>query len=149
MARESSAANFRTPEDGEADIALGTHELKKGDHTIGFRATKNAEQVGPLGVEILRLLKLPPEAGRIERTHHEAHFIRLGIGRAVYAYRLAFDTLPDSLEMLVEKGFMSERYLRDENKLPLRCRREGDRIVVESSGKDHWKHSWMGLDARR
>jgi hypothetical protein len=142
-------ANFRTPEDGEADVALGTHELKKGDHTIAFRATKNAGQVGSLGVEILRLLKLPPEAKRTERTHHEAHFIRLGIGRAIYAYRLAFDMLPDSLETLVEKGFMSERYLRDENNLPLKAWREGDTIVVESPGKDHWKHSWMGLDPRR
>jgi hypothetical protein len=97
----------------------------------------------------LRLLKLPPEAKRAERTHHEAHFIRLGIGRAIYAYRLAFDMLPDSLETLVEKGFMSERYLRDEENQPLKSWREGDTIVVESPGKDHWKHSWMGLDPRR
>jgi len=142
-------ANFRTPEDGEADVVLGTHEFKKGDHTIVFRATKNAGQVGSLGVEILRLLKLPPEAKRTERTHHEAHFIRLGIGRAIYAYRLAFDTLPDSLETLVEKGFMSDRYLRDEENQPLKSWREGNTIVVESPGKDHWKHSWMGLDPRR
>ena len=95
--RKVLTADFRAPEPAEADLALGTHELKKGKHTIAFRAPENAEQVGPLGVEILRLLKLPREAKRIERTHHEAHFIRLGIGRALYAYRLAFDTLPDSL----------------------------------------------------
>jgi hypothetical protein len=130
-------------------LALGTHELKKGNHTLAFRATKNADQAGSLGVEVLRLLKLPPEAKRTERTHHEAHFIRLGIGRALYAYRLAFDTLPDSLETLVEKGFMSARYLRDENNLQLKCWRDGDAMVVESPGKDHWRHSWKGLDPRR
>ena len=143
------AAEFRATEAVEADIALGTHELKKGDHTIAFRATENAEQVGPLAVEVLRLLKLPDEAKRTERTHHEAHFIRLGIGRALYAYRLAFDTLPDSLEMLVEKGFMSPRYLKDENNLPLKAWREDEAMVVESPGKDHWRHSWQGLDPRR
>jgi hypothetical protein len=142
-------ADFRSPEDDETDLLLGTHELKKGGHALAFRATENAEQVGSLGVEILRLLKLPPEAKRTERTHHEAHFIRLGIGRAVYAYRLAFDTLPESLETLVEKGFMPARYLRDENNLPLKSWREGDAVVVESPGKDHWKHSWKGLDPRR
>jgi len=142
-------ADFRASEENEMDLPLGTHELKKGNHTIAFRATDNPGQVGALGVEVLRLLKLPPEAGRTERTHHEAHFIRLGIGRAVYAYRLAFDALPESLESLVEKGFMPDRYLRDENNLPLKSWREGDAIVVESPGKDHWRHSWQGLDARR
>jgi len=147
--RKVLTADFRAPEDAEADLALGAHELKKGDHTIAFRASENAGQVGSLAVEILRLLKLPPEARRTERTHHEAHFVRLGIGRALYAYRLAFDTLPDSLETLVDKGFMPARYLRDENNLPLKAWREGDAMVVESPGKDHWKHSWKGLDARR
>jgi hypothetical protein len=142
-------ADFRAPEDNEMDLVLGTHEFKKGNHTIAFRAITDTKQVGPLGVEILRLLKLPPEAKRTERTHHEAHFVRLGIGRAVYAYRLAFDELPESLETLVEKGFMPARYLRDENNLPLKSWREGDSIVVESPGQDHWRHSWKGLDARR
>ena len=147
--KEVLTADFRSPEDGETDLSLGTHELANGNHTIAFRATANARQVGPLGVEILRLLRLPPQAGRSERTHHEAHFIRLGIGRAVYAYRLAFDALPDSLETLVEKGFMPARYLRDENGLPLKSWHDADAVFVESPGKDHWKHSWMGLDARR
>lgn len=141
--------DFRTPETAEADVALGTHELDKGDHKISFRATDDSEKVGILGVEILRLLKLPPEAKRTKRTHHEAHFIRLGIGRALYAYRLAFDTLPDSLQTLVEEGFMPARYLRDENNLPLKAWREGDTMVVESPGEDHWRHSWKGLDPRR
>ena len=127
---------------------MGTHQLKQGPHTLGFRASDSAEQAGLLSVEVLRVLKLPPEAKRTQRTHHEAHFIRLGIGRAVYAHRLAFDTLPDSLQMLVDKGLMPPRYLCDENNLPLKsC--EGDAIVVESSGQDAWKHSWQGLDARR
>ncbi len=142
-------ADFRTPEDTEADLRLGTHELGKGNHKISFRASEHAEHIGLLGVEVLRLLKLPPATERTEKTHHEAHFIRLGIGRAIYAYRLAFDALPDSLEMLVEKGFMPARYLRDENNLPLKCWREGDTMYVESPGKDHWKHSWKGLDPRR
>ena len=147
--RKALTADFRASEESEMDLALGTHELAKGSHTIAFRATKNTERVGALGVEVLRLLKLPPEAARAERTHHEAHFVRLGIGRALYAYRLAFDTLPDSLETLVDKGFMPARYLRDENNLPLKAWREGDAMVVESPGKDHWRHSWKGLDARR
>ena len=147
--RKALTADFRASEESEMDLALGTHELAKGSHTIAFRATKNTERVGALGVEVLRLLKLPPEAARAERTHHEAHFVRLGIGRALYAYRLAFDTLPDSLETLVDKGFMPARYLRDENNLPLKAWREGDAMIVESPGKDHWRHSWKGLDARR
>lgn len=142
-------ADFRTSEESEMDLVLGTHELTKGRHAIRFRAVDDAGRVGPLGVEVLRFLKLPPEAQREEKTHHEAHFIRLGIGRALYAYRLAYDELPDSLETLVEKGFMLARYLRDENNLPLKAWREGDAMVVESPGKDHWKHSWQGLDARR
>jgi hypothetical protein len=142
-------ADFRASEEGELDLVLGERELSKGSHLITFAAGEDFSKVGPLGVEVLRFLKLPPEADRTEKTHHEAHFIRLGIGRALYAYRLAFDTLPDSLETLVEKGFMTERYLRDENNLPLKAWREGDAMVVESPGKDHWKHSWQGLDARR
>jgi hypothetical protein len=142
-------ADFRASEEGELDLVLGTHELSKGSHTIRFRAAGDTGKVGPLGVEVLRFLKLPPEAERTEKTHHEAHFIRLGIGRALYAHRLAFDTLPGSLETLVEKGFMTQRYLRDENNLPLKAWREGDAMVVESPGKDHWKRSWQGLDARR
>jgi hypothetical protein len=142
-------ADFRASEEGELDLVLGTRELSKGSHLISFAAGDDAMRVGPLGVEVLRFLKLPPEAERTEKTHHEAHFIRLGIGRALYAYRLAFDALPDSLETLVEKGFMTDRYLRDENNLPLKAWREGDTMVVESPGKDHWKHSWQGFDARR
>ncbi|MEN6429179.1 MAG: DUF2961 domain-containing protein [Phycisphaerales bacterium] len=147
--RKVLAADFRASEESEIDLVLGIHELNQGSHTILFRASGDAGRVGPLGVEVLCLLKLPPEVQRIEKTHHEAHFIRLGIGRAIYAYRLAFDALPDSLETLVEKGFMPERYLRDENNLPLKAWREGDSVFVESPGKDHWKHSWKGLDARR
>ena len=100
-------------------------------------------------MELLRLLALPPEADRTVRTHHEAHFIRLGIGRAIYAYRLAYDELPDSLERLVQSGVMPERYLKDENGLPLKARREGAYLVVESTAPNGWTHRWQGLDARR
>jgi hypothetical protein len=98
---------------------------------------------------MLRLLKLPPEAVREIRTDNEAHFVRLGVGRAVYAFRLAYDRLPDSLEALVEAGIMEPRYLRDENNYPLVSRREADYLAVDSTAPDGWRSRWMGLDARR
>jgi hypothetical protein len=94
-------------------------------------------------------LKLPPEAKREVKTHHEAHFIRLAIGRAIYAYRLAYGDLPDSLQTLVDCGIMPARYLNDENNHPLRSHREGDYLVVESPGEGGWTHHWTGLDPRR
>lgn len=71
---------------------------------------------------------------------------QLGIGRALYAYRLADGELPDSLERLVEVGIMPERSRHDENGNPLRARREGEWFVVQGP---HWKGRWQGLDARR
>ena len=47
------------------------------------------------------MLKLPPEAVREVKTENEAHFVRLGIGRAVYAFRLAYGELPDMKYSLV------------------------------------------------
>ncbi|HML76216.1 MAG TPA: DUF2961 domain-containing protein [Anaerohalosphaeraceae bacterium] len=147
--KKVKTADFRAAESGELDLVLGTHTLDKGKHTIAFRAADSTEKAGPLAVEILRLLALPPEAKRAEKTHNEAHYVRLGIGRAIYAYRLAFDEVPESLDILVEKGFMPARYLKDENNLPLKSWKEGDALTVESPGKDHWKKSWTGLDPRR
>ncbi|NLH17334.1 MAG: DUF2961 domain-containing protein [Phycisphaerae bacterium] len=143
------AADFHAAEDNEADLLLGTLELSKGDHTISFKAPADSARVKPLAVELLRLLKLPPEPRRDPKTHHEAHFVRLGIGRAIYAYRLAYGEIPDSLETLVKSGIMPARYLNDENNKPLKCHREGDFLVVESDGPEPWKHQWQGLDARR
>ena len=143
------SADFRAAEDSEADLLLGTIPLTKGSHTISFRAPADSAQVRPLAVELLRLLNLPPEARRDVKTHHEAHFIRLGIGRAIYAYRLAYGELADSLETLVKSGILPARYLNDENNKPLKCWREGDFLVVESNGPEPWKHQWQGLDARR
>lgn len=140
-------ATLRAGEADETDLVLGTHALTKGDHTLSLRATTDV--IGPLAVEKLRLLKLPPEANRQVRTHHEAHFVRLGIGRAVYAYRLIYGKVPDSLEALVKSGIMPERYLNDENNRPLRSHREGERLIVESTGAEPWTHSWQGFDARR
>src|SRR5207248_3013009 len=74
------SADTRAPEAGEADLLLGTHVLARGSHTLTFRSS-SAERIGTLAVETLRLLKLPPEGGRDVKTHHEAHFVRLGIGR--------------------------------------------------------------------
>ncbi|HNQ21904.1 MAG TPA: DUF2961 domain-containing protein [Phycisphaerae bacterium] len=143
-------ADFRSSEPAELDLLLGTHVLATGEHEVSFRAAPAApDRAGPLAVEMLRLLKLPPEAKREVRTHHEAHFIRLGIGRAVYAYRLAYDRLPDSLQELVESGIMAARYLSDENNVPLRSRREGEFFIVESAASGGWTHRWQGLDARR
>lgn len=142
--RVCEGADFRGED--EIDLLLGTHHLTAGEHTLGFRA-RVAEAA--LQAEILRLLNLPPEAIRTVKTHNEAHFIRLGIGRAVYAYRLAYGRLPGSLEVLVQTGIMPARYLTDENGFPLRSRVEGDAFVVESTALGGWRHRWFGLDARR
>lgn len=143
-------ADFRAPEDNELDLQLGTHELAKGTHQLSFHAiATEGGRAAPIAVEMLRLLPLPPEATRAVKTHNEAHFIRLGIGRAIYAYRLAYGKVPDSLEAVVKAGLMSRRYLADENQKPLRCWREGDALAVESNGPEPWTHRWQGLDARR
>ncbi len=65
------------------------------------------------------------------------------------AYRLAFDELPSSLDALVQSGFMSSRYLTDENDFALKSHIEGEYFVVESTAPNGWKHRWLGLDARR
>jgi hypothetical protein len=143
-------ADFRAPEYGELDLLLGAQELAAGPHTLSFRAVEApGGRARTLAVEMLRLLRLPPEASRPVKTNNEAHFIRLGIGRAVYAYRLAYGELPASLAALVQAGLMSPRYLSDENGQPLQSKREGDYFVVESAGPDPWQHRWQGLDARR
>ena len=92
------AQGYNTP-----DVALGTHTLAAGEHTLALTVEGDGHR--SIGVESLRLLKLPEPAVRTVKTHNEAHFYRLGIGRAVYAYRLAFDTLPDSLHTLYTHGF--------------------------------------------
>jgi hypothetical protein len=147
--KKTLSTDFRASETTEADLLLGTHELSSGKHTLGLRAVDVAEKVGPLRVEMLRLLRLPPEAKRTVRTRNEAHFIRLGIGRAVYAYRLAYGKLPDSLETLVQSGIMAERYTKDENGLPLKQRVQDGYFIVTSPGEPGWTHRWQGLDARR
>lgn len=145
-----ASASFRAADFDELDLALGTHQLDAGSHTLSFhaQAVENG-RARPMAAEMLRLLRLPAEATRAVKTHHEAHFIRLGIGRAVYAYRLAYGELPASLEALVKADLLPSRYLADENEKPLRCRREGDALVVESGGTDGWTYRWQGLDARR
>lgn len=148
--RVVAGVDFRAREEEERDLAFGVHELAQGSHTLSFRALAvDGERAAPLAVEMLRWLRLPPEATRPIKTHHEAHFIRLAIGRAVYAYRLAYGELPASLDRLVKTELMSARYLADENEKPLQSRREGDFLVVESTGPEPWTHRWQGLDARR
>jgi len=152
--REAGDGDFRAKEEGELDLLVCTRVLSKGTHALTFRAVGDPAEGGqraakPLAIEMLRLLKLPPPATRQVKTHNEAHFVRLGIGRSLYAYRLAYGKLPDSLETLVRSGIMPERYLRDENGLPLKCRREGEYLVVESPAPNGWKYRWQGLDPRR
>jgi hypothetical protein len=145
-----AGADFRAPDFDELDLALGSHDFKAGPHTLSFRALAVAEKKArPLAVEMLRLLHLPHEATREVKTENEAHFIRLGIGRAIYAYRLANGAVPESLDALVKAGLMTPRFLADENNHPLQVRREGDFLVVESVGKNGWRWRWQGLDARR
>ena len=143
-------ADFSSLEFAETDLLLGTHTFTAGSHTLEFRARSlPSGQAGALTVEKLRLLKLPPEATREIKNENEAHFVRLGIGRAVYAYRLAYDVLPDSLETLVQSGILETRYLTDENGHALFSRQEDGYFVVESTAPGGWKHRWQGLDARR
>ena len=152
----SAAATFRPVGFAQGyyapDVFLGTHALAAGEHTL----TLTAAGSGPvsLAAETLRLLKLPPPAVREPKTNNEAHFYRLGIGRAVYAYRLAYDDLPESLAALCDSGILDARYLNDENGYPFESGREGagaqeQRFVVRSTAPRGWSHSWRGLDARR
>ena len=99
--------------------------------------------------DIGRTVTLPAPARREMFTHHEAHFVRLAIGRAIYAHRLAFGALPADLKVLVAGGLLDPRFENDENGVPLLVRRVGDALEVESRGKEPWKRSWQGLDARR
>ncbi|MBM3214769.1 DUF2961 domain-containing protein [Candidatus Poribacteria bacterium] len=143
----ASGLSLRTDSFEDSDRLLGTHELATGEHTLTFRAVADASgSVSPLSIEGLRLLRLPPEAVRPVKTFNEAHFIRLGIGRALYAYRLAYGELPQSLQTLVESGIMPDRYLTDENGNAMEARLEGDHFVVVARV---WHHRWQGLDARR
>ncbi len=142
-----AAAALRSPDQSEIDLGMGAMELTKGSHTISFTALP--EQPGPIGIETLRLLKLPPEAKREPKTHHEAHFVRLAIGRATYAYRLAFGKVPESLKTLVDANVLNTRYLNDENNVPLVSHSDGEALIVESTQGEKWSHRWQGLDARR
>jgi hypothetical protein len=141
-----SGVSFQTKDFDEIDFLIGTHNLTQGEHELAFQAVSTSSK---LALELLKILKLPPEVDREVKTHNEAHFIRLGVGRAVYAYRLAYDELPSSLDALVESGFMCSRYLTDENNFALKSHIEGEYFVVESTAPDGWKHRWLGLDARR
>jgi hypothetical protein len=142
-----ASLDLRSGAGREIDLRLGAHSLRAGEHRLTFRPAEGSAG-GELALELLRLLRLPPEASRAVKTHNEAHFVRLGIGRALYAYRLAYGELPGTLEELARVGIMPERYLSDENGAPLVSRREGDFLVVESAAGG-WTHRFQGLDARR
>jgi hypothetical protein len=144
------SADFGSADPDELDLSLGTHQLTKGSHSLTFRALSCPDGAArPVAVEMLRLLPLPKEANRAVKNENEAHFIRLAIGRATYAYRLAYGQLPESLEMLVKAGLLETRFLTDENGIPLHSKRDGEYLAVESVGPGAWQHRWQGLDARR
>jgi hypothetical protein len=148
--RTVPCADLCSAEASELDLLLGTFELSAGSHNVTITALPSDRgTIASLSVEMLRLLKLPPQAERTVKTHNEAHFVRLAIGRATYAYRLAFGLLPGSLNELVEAEMLPSRFLSDENGHPLASRREGEYLVVESSAPGGWSHRWQGLDARR
>lgn len=136
--------SMRCEEPGHRRLSLGTHVLEQGMHALCLRACP--PQTGPAQIESVKLLSLPPEAMRAVKTKHEAHFVRLAIGRAIYAYRLAYGRLPDGLDALVAARLLEERFLTDENGNPLQVEREGDRLTVRAA---EWTHSWQGLDPRR
>jgi hypothetical protein len=131
----------------EPAISIGEHELAAGKHTITFKAL--ADNLGDLGLEYMRTICLPPLAVREKKTHNEAYFFRLGIGRAVYAYKLAYGKLPDSLQQLVDMGIMEEMYLNDEHGQPLKTWVADGQVFAQSMAKPGWTHSWTGADARR
>lgn len=146
---KSAAQNvsFETIEYEEPAISIGEHVLDAGRHTIAFKAIQDG--LGDLGIEFMRTLCLPPLAVREVKTHNEAHFYRLGIGRAVYAYRMAYGSLPESLQQLVDLEIMDARYLHDEHGNKLESWIEGGRIWAKSPAQGGWSHSWSGADARR
>ncbi len=144
------SVEFESGAEDESDLLLGIHSLESGEHLLTFRALAgSAGSAAPLAVEMLKLLKVPQEAVREVKNDNEAHFIRLGIGRATYAHRLAYDEVPESLQSLVDCGLMEPRYLTDENDYLLNSWREGDSLVVESTAPNGWTYRWQGLDARR
>jgi hypothetical protein len=142
--------SLRSDDFAEADLLLGTHTMSAGVHDLAFHATAGgSERTDSLAVEALRWIKLPDEVDRAIKTYNEAHFIRLGIGRGVYSYRLAYGDLPTTLGTLVAAGVMEPRYLDDENGYALVSRVDDGRFLVESTAPDGWTHAWTGLDARR
>lgn len=136
------AQGYNTP-----DVALGTHALTAGEHTLTLRPVGN--ETCSLGIESLRLLPLPTPAVREPKTNNEAHFYRIAIGRAVYTYRLVHDTLPESLHALHEGGILDSRYLHDENGYLFESGVSEGAFWVKSTGPTAWTHAWRGLDARR
>jgi hypothetical protein len=116
--------DFRAAEEAELDLLVCVSRMSKGSHELVFQALDAAaagEQPAarPMAAEMLRLpncRRLPAaKSRRITKSALRA----AGARRALYAYRLAYGKLPDSLETLVEVGIMPARYLKDENELPL------------------------------
>jgi hypothetical protein len=142
--------SFAAAEEEEKNLLLGERRLAPGEHTLAFRAVASPGESRPLVLEQLHVLALPEEARReVRREDCEARFIRIGIGRAVYAYRLAYGELPTDLQTLVDMGLMEAHFLKDENGVPLRVWREPEHLCVEATGPNRWTHRWTGLDARR
>ena len=79
------------------------------------------------------------QRGALHPAGHRASRLRLSAG---------VRELPESLEALVESGFMPPRYLTDENGYALRS---GATAIILSRRvrRRGWQHRWQGLDARR
>jgi hypothetical protein len=138
--------DLHTQSTGSTEVKLGARELTAGVHTLTFRCkganpAGRADASGPLcylGVEALRLLPLPEPVKRPlgERTINERQWLTREIQSAVTGFRQAKGEAPESLQVLVDAGFMDERYLLDENEQPLESRRDGDELRVSSIGTD-------------
>jgi hypothetical protein len=135
--------SLRGAEEGLRQVSLGVHRLEAGRHEVSFLS----QGAGDLSLESVRFLPLPPEASLgVKRPACEGHFVRLAIGRAVYAHRMVEGRLPASLEELVTDRLLEPRYREDENRRPLRGGVRGDAFVVEAPG---WRGEWTGIDPRR
>ncbi len=78
--KQLAEGDFRAAEEDEQDLSLGSHVLSRGPHSLSFVALGDPPAGGgspaakPLGVEMLRLLKLPPMAARKVKNENEAAF---------------------------------------------------------------------------
>ncbi|MBP7559904.1 MAG: DUF2961 domain-containing protein [Armatimonadetes bacterium] len=142
----ASRVDLYSRDTGSTEVKLGARELAAGEHVLTFRCaganpSSRAGAAGPghfLGVEAIRLLPLPEPVQRPlgQRDANERQWLTREIASAVAGFRQARGEAPESLQALVDGGFLGERYLLDENEQPLESRREAGKLVVSSVGPD-------------